>query len=177
MEINYVEGMETKSFHCPNPKCKILHKYSEYSPRLVHQSGDETELKCAKQFGPDPKWSQDPETETPDQIKEIGSLLLPGVQEPVRLNPGRNIIGRMASTSKATIQANDPTRTMSRCHYYIDVIVLNGIVRHLLSVDPAAPNATMLNGIQLKKTDKFVLHHGDRIRSGQVEIEFKLKSS
>ena len=63
---------------------------------------------------------------------------------------------------------------MSRNHYYIDVLVFGNTVRHLLSVVPEAKNGTSLNGVKLESTDKLVLNDGDIIRSGQVEVKFKL---
>lgn len=162
LSVKYVEGIETKNVTCP--KCGVKHKYSEYQPYVAKQQKanssqymtDETELGSI------------------NTKATIGSLILPGGSEPAKLKVGRNIIGRASSTSTATVQVNDATKTMSRNHYYIDVLVFGNTVRHLLSVVPEAKNGTSLNGVKLESTDKLVLNDGDIIRSGQVEVKFKL---
>lgn len=175
LTIKYFEGIESKSFPCPN--CGIKHKYTDYLPYPTQQ--DETDLGDVLRYRAQNKQipAQTDETEL-GSLKtavNIGCLKLPDVAELVQLKVGRNIIGRASSTSTATIQVNDATRTMSRSHYYIDVLVFGSTVRHLLSVVPEAPNDTKLNDVKLEKTDKLVLNNGDIIRSGQVEVEFVLE--
>lgn len=177
LTIGYVEGLENKSFACP--VCKVKHKFTEYRPYQEKKSDDETELGDVLRYRAANKQASVQTDETGlgsgNQAIILGSLILPGITRPVPLKEGRNIIGRAASTSTATIQVNDPSGTMSRSHYYIDVLVYENTVRHLLSIDPNAKNSTALNGVKFEKTDKLVLHDGDRIRSGQVEVEFVLK--
>lgn len=174
--IKYTKGIENKILLCP--KCNEKRKYSEFLPYPAQQ--DETDLGDVGRFRQPQKQApgQSGDTEynpAPQQNAVIGCLKLPGVAAPVKLEPGRNIIGRAASTSTATIKVNDPTGTMSRSHYFIDVLIDGNTVRHILSIVPSAKNNTMLNGIKFEKTDKLILHNGDKIRSGQVEVEFVLK--
>lgn len=161
LSVKYVEGIETKNVTCP--KCGAKHKYSEYQPYVAKQKTNNAQV-----------MTDETELGSINTKATIGSLILPGGSEPAKLKVGRNIIGRASSTSTATVQVNDITKTMSRNHYYIDVLVFGNTVRHLLSVVPEAKNGTSLNGVKLENTDKLVLNDGDIIRSGQVEVKFKL---
>ena len=177
LEMEYVPELENKKLRCP--KCGGIKTFSAYIPFPAYE--DETELGKVLHFGPAGlPGQQSPMDDSTDFVRQpisiqIGSLIVPGVDEPVQLQMGRNIIGRAASTSKATIQIRDSTRTMSREHYYIDVIQQSGNVSHLLSIAPNTVNATELNGVKLDKADKLVLHDGNKIRSGKVEVKFVIK--
>lgn len=175
LSVTYMEGIESKSFACP--RCNTRHRYTEYLPYPVNQ--DETDLddvlKNRAKSGQYAKQTDETELGGVKKQAVIGCLRIPGTPEPVQLKPDRNSIGRKANSSTADIQIEDSSKTMSRCHYYIDVLVFENTVRHLLSIDPAAVNRTELNGNRIEATDKLVLNHGDRIRSGQVEVEFVLK--
>lgn len=175
--VGYFQGIESKSFSCP--KCKSPHRYSEYIPYKEPQDENETEIGDVERFRSAIKETpvQTDETDLASVKQEtmIGSLKLPDVAELVQLKVGRNTIGREAKTSTASILVKDMTKTMSRLHYNIDVLVFGNTVRHLLSVVPEAKNETKLNGIKLEKTDKLVLNDGDIIRSGKIEVEFVLK--
>lgn len=174
LEMDYVPGLESKKLRCP--KCGGVKTFTEYTPYPTQE--DETELGNVPHSV---KASQqrvfDDSTDLAGQSKslQIGCLMVPGIEEPVQLQLGRNTIGREATTSKASIQIPDSTRTMSREHYYIDVIQQSGNVSHLLSIAPNAVNTTELNGVKLDKTDKLVLRDGNKIRSGKVEVTFVLK--
>lgn len=175
--VGYFQGIESKSFNCP--KCKVPHKYSEYIPYTKPQDENEAQIGDVERFRSAnielPVQTDETDLASVKQNATIGSLRLPGVSEPVQLKVGRNTIGREAKTSTASIQINDSTKTMSRSHYNIDVLVFGNTVRHLLSVVLDAKNDTKLNGVKLESTDKLVLNDGDIIRSGKVEVEFVLK--
>lgn len=174
LTAKYFKGIESKIFPCP--KCGVKHKYTEYLPYPAQQ--DETDIGDVLRYRAankqTPVQTDETELESVKSAVTIGCLKLPDEEELAQLKEGRNIIGRASSTSTATIQVKDTTRTMSRNHYYIDVLVYGSTVRHLLSVVPEAPNDTKLNGVKLEKTDKLVLNNGDIIRSGQAEVEFVL---
>lgn len=103
----------------------------------------------------------------------IGRLLLPGCTQPVQLKIGSNIIGRKANSSTATILVDDPSRMMSRTHFYINVRQSVTGMFHSFYLTPGAKNPTFLNGNKVDPDDKYFLNDGDRIRIGDVEIKFE----
>lgn len=166
------KNIENENITCPN--CKNKHRYTEYlsysGQRDLTNLGDAMRYIAANRKAS----ARSEETELGNVIKTIatGSLRLPGKDKPVALETGHNIIGRKDPSSKATIQVDDPTKTMSRSHYYIDVIVNGNTVTHTLQVVPTAKNETLVNGVKVEKNDTMILSHGCKIRSGLVEVEF-----
>ena len=89
-----------------------------------------------------------------------------------RLRQGVNTIGRMASTSTATIQIDTDDRYMSRSHAIIEVSLVGGQCLHLLK-NGANKNPSYLNGTLIKAGDQLVLNNGDSMIFGNTRLIFK----
>lgn len=105
---------------------------------------------------------------------KVGSLVVPGSMSPIPLQMGENVVGRHGNFSSASIQVNDPLNQMSRSHFRINVVRQNGKGNfHLISLTPGPKNKSYINDTELAAGDEYILHHGDRIRVGEVTIVFK----
>lgn len=91
---------------------------------------------------------------------------------------GVNIIGRMASSSKATIQIDVQSLpheiggTMSRHHLQITVQKGKNGIMHLVKLMDNVPNSTYLNQKLLQKNDTLILSNGDTLKMGKVIVKF-----
>lgn len=93
------------------------------------------------------------------------------------LQPGINVVGRKAESSKAAVQLDDPTRRMSREHLIINInITVAGVLE--ATIQPAKDGVclTTIDNKPLGSTP--VIITGDaivRIHSGAQPIEFTIK--
>ncbi|MBP3762493.1 MAG: FHA domain-containing protein [Bacteroidales bacterium] len=93
------------------------------------------------------------------------------------LQEGRNIIGRQASTSKATIALPpDPDRRTSREHLIINVqqTALNGFV-HTVQLYKEQANKTLLDGMPLVPGEELILKNGQLLALPSVTLRFELQ--
>jgi len=104
----------------------------------------------------------------------IGRLRIPGCAQPQQLSEGSNIVGRKALTSKATIQIDDSSRTISREHFYINVLMSAKGMFHSFYLTPGSKNPTFLNGVRVEQDDRYFLNNGDRIQIGNCTITFEV---
>lgn len=89
------------------------------------------------------------------------------------LGEGRNVVGRKAETSNATVQISTPDRYMSRQHAVIVVTSLdNGSLKAVLS-GYQNKNAIMVDGQFLDAGDEVRLMNGCRITMGETTITYK----
>lgn len=87
---------------------------------------------------------------------------------------GQNIVGRQASTSKASIQLPTSDRYMSRQHCCIQVSTLpDGSKKAVLS-NYKNKNATLINGSAIQDGDQIRLQDGDQIAMGHTTVTFKM---
>ncbi len=95
--------------------------------------------------------------------------------EELELSPGRNIVGRRATTSQATIQIPTDDHYMSRQHCCIDITAKpdgtkKAVLRNFLN-----KNVTYINGQSLESNDIIRLSDGDTIKMGNTTVTFKIK--
>lgn len=77
---------------------------------------------------------------------------------------GRNVVGRKASTSTASLQLPDESRYMSREHFVVEVSVASsGRLRHELTLYKDNVQPTWVNSMPLMHGERVELHHGDKI--------------
>lgn len=97
-----------------------------------------------------------------------------GPGEPVRLNVGRNIIGRASDATKADVQL--PTRdvTMSKMHARVDVAVRRDGGFDCRIADVGSTNGTYCDSVRLKPSCPMVLMPGCQIRLGHTVVKFEL---
>lgn len=173
------------------PACKEERPFEDY-PRVItkpkaQHSADETQY--------DPKYNSKAQANNDEstqyesfkqpsektEIKEtlnetIGKLEFLGKAYELKL--GVNIVGRMAASSKATVQINvqgvppEIGKTMSRHHLQITVQKNQDNVTHLVKVMDDVPNQTFVNQKLLQKNDTLILSNGDIIKMGKVMVKF-----
>lgn len=110
------------------------------------------------------------------EILILGRLYVKGTRESFQLKPGRNIIGRMASNSRADFKINTGSdRRMSREHILIEAkrIPGKGFV-HYISLYKEHTNKTKVLNDILYYGDSIILKNGDTIQLPGVELIFKL---
>lgn len=202
IKLEYYPAYSEKNVGIPCPACKQVSPYNSWKEYVVPQQHkpsvqpqpkpqpqpqpqmrtdeDKTELgNVVHQMNARQSQKQVPTDDektalfNSEQKYTIGRLLLPGCTQPEQLKVGSNIIGRKASSSTATIQVDDPSRTMSRTHFYINVKQSATGMFHSFYLTPGAKNPTFLNGNRVDPDDKYFLNDGDRIRIGNIEIKFE----
>ena len=91
----------------------------------------------------------------------------------VTLCEGRNIIGREASTSTATVRIPQTYKRISREHLIIDVKAVGNEYKHEIRLYKSEVNPTMLNTTTITGGDIFVLNDGDTIKMPDLAIRFE----
>lgn len=90
------------------------------------------------------------------------------------LKEGKNIVGRMATTSQATVQIETTDRYMSRQQCIITVSSLPGGEQKVLLSNYQNKNATSVDGQELADGDVIRLVNGNSIKMGKTIITFKI---
>lgn len=165
-------GFENKPLKCP--VCSEVSLFKEYKEiiqktdetMLPNQDNDSTSLQAGK--------AQQKTINT-----MIGSIKVLGAKEELyKLKEGKNVIGRMSSSSNADIQIKADNH-LSREHIIIDVKNIPGMGKvHYLSLHKEKVNATFVNDERLMFGDSIVLQNGDRIKlPASITIAFELIDS
>lgn len=90
------------------------------------------------------------------------------------LKEGQNIVGRMGTTSKATVQIETTDRYMSRQHCCITVTKLpDGTIKAVLS-NYQNKNLTTVDGEPVETGDQIRLTNFNKITMGMTTVTFKL---
>lgn len=167
LNVKNPENLAGKRVQCP--ACQTLNAFADYRKvRLtaVEQEDDTQTLKEETKLDP-------------IVLGNKGILVMAGKEYP--LHKGISVIGRKASSSKATVQIDVETlshevgSTMSRSHALISVTAGQYGYLHTLQQMPEAKNETWVNGVPLQRGDVIRLNDGDIIRMGLVDVQFKLK--
>jgi len=145
------EPMEAKTFYAP-PKQPVA---DNGATQLVGGSFGATQLVMS-----------------PKNEVSKASLVFGGVSYP--LEEGQNIIGRKASTSKATIQIETADRYMSRQHCSITVTTLPDGKKKAVLSNYQNKNQTTIDGQSIETGDAIRLTDGNSITMGHTTLTFKL---
>lgn len=161
LKVQYAPGVEAKTVMCP--VCKKASKYNSFK-QISEQNNvmeDETETDLGR---------NNEET----QVARIGTLIQTGMGRKYELKPGRNTIGRKASTSPATIQIETNDLYMSRDHAEI-VVKQNkyGEYMHIFR-NSKNKNDTFVNGQKVENGDELVLYGGEIIKMANTQVRFEL---
>ena len=90
------------------------------------------------------------------------------------LQDGRNIVGRQATTSEATVQIETVDRYMSRQHCIINVSTLSDGSKKAVLSNYQNKNSTTIDGQLIGKGDEIRLTDGNSITMGHTTVTFKL---
>ena len=109
---------------------------------------------------------------SPPKEASRASLQFGGISYP--LEEGRNIVGRKASTSTATVQIETADRYMSRQHCSITVTTLPDGTKKAVLSNYQNKNQTTIDGQSIETGDAIRLTDGNSITMGHTTITFKL---
>lgn len=160
-------GIESKSVTCP--VCKNRSPFSAFK-RIV------TQKEYTDYPGDGASSYHSENTTVEDNINyTLGKLCIPALKLSFQLKPGKNIIGRKASASSATIQIPCETKRMSREHLVIEIkkVPGKGFV-HYASLYKEKVNSTFIGKNKLEFGDCVILNHRDIIGLPDVEARFEI---
>ena len=110
---------------------------------------------------------------TPAQKASVTAKLSFGGKD-YPLAEGSNIVGRKATTSKATVQIETADRYMSRQHCCIVVTTLSDGTKKGVLSNYQNKNATLVDGQAIEQGDAIRLTDGNSITMGKTTVTFKL---
>lgn len=170
LSVKRVPDIEKKSVTCP--VCKRKSPFVDF--KQTYRQDNSTDYSGSGHGG-----QEDPKTSGPEEAENyiIGQICVLRTGSTFPLKQGRNIIGRKASSSKATIQIpTGDNRRVSREHLIVDVkrVLGQGFV-HTVSLFKENVNKTVVNGIQLQPGEELPLKHGCRIDLPDVSLRFELR--
>ena len=149
----------------PQPQQRPLEAHTVYGPQTPVNNG-ETQLGGAA-IGK----SASTELATPKVQVQCALLSYNGESYPLEI--GKNIVGRKATTSQATLQIATTDRYMSRQHAVVNVTRLpDGSLKCTLRNDQNK-NQTLVDGQPIENGDEIRLIDGNRITMGHTTILFK----
>lgn len=151
-------GMEEKKVTCP--VCHTTSAY-KYFKQIVDHDGP----------------TQYNEESAHSESRVIGRLVVPSLGMSFQLREGRNVVGRKAAQSTATIQIPFPVgqKRTSREHLVIDVKHVDGRgFVHYASLFKEKVNDTRIGAMPLDYGDSVVLRDKDIIRLPDVELRFEI---
>lgn len=102
-------------------------------------------------------------------------LMADGVSYP--LKEGRNVVGRRATKSCATVQITTSDLTMSRQHIIINVTTLADGTKKVVLSNYQNKNPTLINGMQIDDGDAVRLSDGNTITIGRTTLRVMIQIS
>lgn len=111
---------------------------------------------------------------TPNVQSKSSNARLVYDDKPYFLEEGQNIVGRMGTTSKATVQIATDDRYMSRQHCSITVTTLPDGTKKAVLSNYQNKNLTTVDGQEIETGDEIRLTNGNRITMGHTTVVFKL---
>lgn len=173
LSVKRIPDIEKKSVTCP--VCKRKSPFLDFK-QTIHKD-DPTDYDGN---GHGQGCSSDPNTSGIDEAENniIGHICVLRTGSIFPLKQGRNVIGRKADSSKATIQIpTGDNRRISREHLVVNVkrVLGQGFV-HTVSLFKENVNKTFINGSQLQPGEEFPLKHGCRIGLPDLMLRFELSN-
>ena len=111
---------------------------------------------------------------TPSQNKTTGTPYLLHEGKKYSLQEGKNIVGRKAKTSEASVQIETSDRYMSRQHCNITVSTMPDGSKKVVICNYQNKNQTIIDGQEISTGDEIRLTDGDSVTMGHTTIIFKL---
>lgn len=175
LSVRNQQGIETKNVTCPI--CKKKFPFTQFRRVYSTQTGDDPDTEYPEGRRNNGGSVEEPtSTELPKMNFTLGKLNVVGTGVSFQLKPGRNVIGRKASTSQADFQIDTAgSKFMSREHLLVEVKNLPsmGFV-HYVSLLKEKLNATFIGNDQLIYGDCIVLNHGDTVKLPDAVLKFEI---
>lgn len=175
LDVKNSKNEEVKQITCPSCKTILQVKFQPqqepieaetyYAPPKLSADNGTTQL-AGSSFGAT-QLVMSPKKETSRVSLQYGGISYP-------LEEGRNIVGRKASTSTATIQIETADRYMSRQHCSITVTSLPDGTKKVVLSNYQNKNQTTIDGLPVETGDVIRLIDGNSITMGHTTITFKL---
>lgn len=172
LEVVNSKNETIKQIFCPNCKIDLRVKFGSppkqaldaqtyYAPKSPNMG--ETQLSSGKAgatiFAPSPS------------KKVSAKLVFNGIDYPLQL--GRNVVGRKATTSQASIQIDTPDRYMSRQHVLVNLTKLSDGTLKATLCNYQNKNETTIDGQLVETGDEIRLVDGNTITMGDTSIIFR----
>ena len=170
--VKRVPNIENKAVNCP--VCNRKSPFVEFKQPTT--TDEETDFGSNSAHGKGR--ASDRKTETFNRgHNSIGQITVISTGQTFKLKHGRNVIGRKADSSQATIQIDTgENRRLSREHLVIDVRPLPAgpysIYGHVVYLYKEQVNKTLINGSQLLPGEEIALKYGDRIELPDLVLRF-----
>ena len=163
LRAKMVEGIEKKSPICPI--CKEKSPFADYIKDTAHKDESATDYGI---------------TTNANATQALGHLRVVNDAKATiyNLQEGKNIIGRKASVTNATIQLELPAgaNRISREHIVINVVkTVPNVYKHSVSLYKQQVNETFVCDIELEYGICLVLKHGDIIKMPDITLRFECK--
>lgn len=184
LDVKNSKNETIKQIDCPGckkplkitfaPQQEPMEAHTYYAPKSPIVNDGATQLggplSGATQLGGGLAGATQLGTSKPKQEK--AKLMFCGVS--YLLEEGQNIVGRKASTSKATIQIETSDLYMSRQHCSITVTTLPDGTKKVVLSDYQNKNQTSVDGQKIETGDAIRLSDGNTITMGKTTVTFKL---
>lgn len=176
LDVKNSKNEEVKQITCPSCKTILQVKFQPqqepieaetyYAPPKLSADNGTTQL-AGSSFGAT-QFLMSPKKEVSKASLQFGGVSYP-------LEEGQNIVGRKASTSKATVQIETADRYMSRQHCSITVTTLPDGTKKVVLSNYQNKNATTIDGQSIETGDTIRLTDGNSITMGHTTVIFKLE--
>ncbi len=168
LRVKLVGDLSNKKLTCPTCKSSML--LDKFILLQTNERKERTEYNDINNV--EPKKTRCEEHKSSKSI--LGKLKLGSCNMEFKLKDGRNIIGRQASSSSASIQipTNNSLR-MSREHLIINVQETAMGYQYVVSLYKENVNATFVNNELLEFGDSIILKDQDIIKLPDISITFE----
>lgn len=189
LDVKNEKELPVLRLHCPNCKTLLQVKFSPkeepveaptyYARPKQPVDNGETQLgngysarseqanafSCETQLG-------DGDSNNKSASQRTATLVFEGKGFP--LEEGRNIIGRQATTSQATIQIPTRDHFMSRQHCVINITTLSDGRKKAVISNFQNKNDTSINGHKIGSGDAIILQDGNTITMGETTVTYNV---
>lgn len=170
LSVAPVPGIESKSVTCP--VCKRKSPFTDFKQPDTQEKPTDYEGNGSNSSASNTSGH----TPSAGGSNFAGQICLLKSGETFPLKPGRNVIGRKASSSKATVQIpTGESKRVSREHLVINANSIPGQgYMYTISLFKEHVNKTLVNGTELLPGEELPLKHGCRIDLPDVQLRFEI---
>lgn len=177
LDVTNSKEEEVKQITCPNCKAVLQVKFPPKQAPLEAQTYYAPQIQPSADSGATQlTGSSDGVTQLvfPKEMPKESNACLVFDEKSYPLEEGQNIVGRKATTSKATIQIETDDRYMSRQHCAITVATLPDGTKKAVLSNYQNKNQTTVDGQEIETGDAIRLVDGNHITMGHTTVVFKL---
>ena len=176
LEVKNSQNEAVKQITCPSCKSELQVKFlpqqepmeakTYYAPQKQRPADNGTTQLAGSEYGTTQLVPDNPKSQA------TAKLIYDRVSYP--LEEGRNIVGRKATSSQATVQIETADRYMSRQHCCITVTTLPDGTKKAVLCNYQNKNMTSVDGQEIGNSDAIRLTDGNNITMGHTTVSFSL---